>query len=145
MKHDLSRRDPATYPHQLTLDTRFGDMDVNGHLNNVAIARLFEEARVRVNRGGMLAPAAGDARSPVVVARVAIDYLAEGEYPQSVSIGYGVARIGTSSFTAALAAFQEERCIALCDSVLVHRLPGAGPSPLPPALRERLEAYRLRG
>lgn len=141
MRDDPRRRDPASYPASLTLETRFGDMDVNGHLNNVAFARLFEETRVRFNRGATMI--AG--KSSFVVAHVAIDYLAEGNYPAPVTIGYAIARIGSSSFTVAMAAFQDGTCIALCDSVLVHRDPATGPAPLPPALRERLEAHRLRG
>ncbi len=141
MKDDARRRDPASYPASQTLETRFGDMDVNGHLNNVAFARLFEETRVRFNRGATTV--AG--KSSFVVAHVAIDYLAEGNYPAPVTIGHAIARIGSSSFTVAMAAFQDGTCIALCDSVLVHRDPATGPAPLPPALRERLEAHRLRG
>lgn len=141
MKDDPRRRDPASYPASQTLETRFGDMDVNGHLNNVAFARLFEETRVRFNRG---APTVAG-KSSFVVAHVAIDYLAEGNYPAPVTIGHAIARIGSSSFTVAMAAFQDGTCIALCDSVLVHRDPATGPAPLPPALRERLEAHRLRG
>ena len=143
MKDDARRRDPAAYPASQTLETRFGDMDVNGHLNNVAFARLFEETRVRFNRAGPAAPAVGGRRSSFVVAHVAIDYLAEGNYPAPVTVGYAIARIG-SSFTVAMAAFQEGQCIALCDSVLVHRDPESGPAPIPPALRERLEALRLK-
>lgn len=145
MKADPRRRALAAYPASLTLETRFADMDVNGHLNNVAFARLFEETRVRFNRAGPAAPAAGERRSSFVVAHVAIDYLAEGNYPAPVTIGYAIARIGSSSFTVAMAAFQADQCIALCDSVLVHRDPATGPAPLPPALRERLEAMALRG
>lgn len=146
MKADARRRDPAAYPATLTLETRFADMDVNGHLNNVAFARLFEETRVRFNRGvfGSAGPAA-EKRSSVVIAHVAIDYLAEGNYPAPVTIGYGVSRIGSSSFTTAMAAFQEGVCIALCDSVLVHRDPQTGPAPITPAVRTRLEAHALRG
>jgi acyl-CoA thioester hydrolase len=150
MKADPRRRDLAAYPASLTLETRFADMDVNGHLNNVAFARLFEETRVRFNRGnlrdsGPATPAPGERRSSFVVAHVAIDYLAEGNYPATVTIGYAIARIGSSSFTVAMAAFQEGSCIALCDSVLVHRDPTSGPAPIPPALRERLEGFALRG
>lgn len=145
MRDDPRRLLPASYPHHQHLETRFADMDVNGHLNNVAIARLFEEVRVRFNRAGPVNPLSGEIRSHYVVARVAIDYLAEGEYPAPVSIGYAVSRIGSSSFTVAMAAFQDGRCIALCDSVLVHRLPDSGPAPMPQALRERLEAHALRG
>lgn len=145
MKDDARRRDPAAYPASQTLETRFGDMDVNGHLNNVAFARLFEETRVRFNRAGPAAPVAGERRSSFVVAHVAIDYLAEGNYPAPVTVGYAIARIGSSSFTVAMAAFQDGACIALCDSVLVHRDPETGPAPIPPALRERLETLRLKG
>jgi acyl-CoA thioester hydrolase len=145
MKADPRRRERAAYPHHHILETRFADMDVNFHLNNVAIARLFEEVRVRFNRAGPVHEAAGDARSRYVVARVAIDYLSEGNYPAPVWIGYAVTHIGNSSFTIAMAAFQDDACIALCDSVLVHRLPGSGPAPMPQALRERLEAHALRG
>lgn len=157
MKHDPNRRLADAYPASLTLETRFADMDVNGHLNNVAFARLFEETRVRFNRAnfshaGLAAPqgtlAPGEKRSSFVVAHVAIDYLAEGNYPAPVTVGYAIARIGSSSFTVAMAAFQDGPkgfdCIALCDSVLVHRDPATGPAPLPPALRERLEAMALR-
>ena len=145
MRDDARRRDPAAYATSLTLDTRFGDMDVNGHLNNVAFARLFEETRVRFLRFGSGSPAGKKAPSSVVVGHVAIDYLAEGNYPAPVTVGYAIARIGSSSFTVAMAAFQEGQCIALCDSVLVHRDPESGPAPIPPALRERLEALRLKG
>jgi len=145
MKDVARRRDPAAYATSLTLDTRFGDMDVNGHLNNVAFARLFEETRVRFLRFGSGAPVGKKAPSSVVVGHVAIDYLAEGNYPAPVTLTLAIGRIGSSSFTVAMAAFQEGQCIALCDSVLVHRDPETGPSPIPPALRERLEALRLKG
>ena len=145
MKADPRRAQVAAYPASQTLETRFADMDVNGHLNNVAFARLFEETRVRFNRAGPAAPVAGEKRSSFVVAHVAIDYLAEGNYPAPVTVGYAIAHIGNSSFTVAMAAFQDGACIALCDSVLVHRDPETGPAPIPPALRERLEALRLKG
>jgi acyl-CoA thioester hydrolase len=144
MKADPRRRDAAAYPASLTLETRFADMDVNGHLNNVAFARFFEETRVRFNRASV-APAPGERRSSFVVVHVAIDYLAEGNYPAPVTIGYAIAAIGRSSFTVAMAAFQDGACIALCDSVLVHRDPETGPAPIPPGLRERLETLRLKG
>ena len=47
LKDEAWRLDPAAYRLRLTIPTRYGDMDANAHLNNVAIARLFEESRVR--------------------------------------------------------------------------------------------------
>lgn len=145
MRDDPRRRLRATYPWGVVLEPRFGDMDANRHLNNVAVARLFEETRVRFNwdTGRALGNLAG--RPRFVVGHVAIDYLGEGEYPEPVDIGYGVVSIGNSSFRIGMAAFQAGACIALCDSVLVHRGPQGGPAPLPDELRARLEAYALNG
>jgi hypothetical protein len=33
-----------------TVSTRYGDLDPNGHVNNVAIAQLYEDARARLSR-----------------------------------------------------------------------------------------------
>ena len=41
------RLDPAAYPHHDVIQTRFQDLDVLGHINNVAWAALFETARIR--------------------------------------------------------------------------------------------------
>jgi acyl-CoA thioester hydrolase len=49
-KPESWRLDPASYPTHVEMQTRFQDMDINGHLNNVAFAVLFENARVLVNR-----------------------------------------------------------------------------------------------
>lgn len=141
MRGDPQRLIAASYPTRLDLPTRYGDMDANRHLNNVAIAQLFEEARVQFNTGS--ARLFGGDRPRFMVAHVGIDYLAEGQYPEPVALHLGIAHIGTSSFRMAMAAFQQDRCFALCDSVLVVRGPDGSAAPLPAVLRERLEAHRL--
>lgn len=143
MRDDPRRRDPATYPSRITLETRFTDMDVNRHLNNVAVQRLYEEARVRFNWALRAAhPELG--RPRYLVARVATDYLAEGSYPAPVEIGYGIASFGRTSFVAALGLFQQGDCIGLCDTVMVYR-GDDGPAPLPEPLRAVLGEWALRG
>ena len=37
----------ASYPYRLPIETQFSDMDVAGHVNNVAVARFYECARAR--------------------------------------------------------------------------------------------------
>src|SRR3546814_11330256 len=49
-KPDSWRLDAASYPVCEVFQTRFQDMDINGHLNNVAFAALFESGRVMMNR-----------------------------------------------------------------------------------------------
>jgi acyl-CoA thioester hydrolase len=145
MKTDPRRLLLASYPWVQTMETRFADMDVNRHLNNVAFSRFFEETRIRFN-GTLFANANADAspRPRYLVAHVAIDYLGEGSYPEPVTMTYAVGSIGRTSFRSQKAMFQNDRCIALCDTVLVHR-GDAGPAPLPDALRSRLEAFGLKG
>jgi acyl-CoA thioester hydrolase len=138
MKHPPARLILNRYPWQLTMETRYGDQDPNRHLNNVAISRFFEETRVRFNWHLLVAGPPMD-RPRFLVAHVSIDYLGEGHYPAPVTMAYGVLGIGSSSFRAGKAMFQHDKCIALCESVLVHR-GEAGASPLPEPLRERLLA-----
>ncbi len=147
MKFDPRRRDPASYPWSCVMETRFADMDVNRHLNNVAITRFFEEARIRFNWSLIAASRAAGAdmaRPRYLVAHVAVDFLGEGNYPDPLTLTYAVGPIGTTSFRCLMGMFQAGACIALSDSVLVHR-GEAGPAPLPAELRARLEAFPLKG
>lgn len=114
------RLDPATYPVSMTAQTRFQDMDINGHLNNVAFAALFENARVQLNRN--VRPWADrPANERTMVAAVEINYLREANYPDDIIVCSGIGRIGTSSWTIEQAMFQNGGCIATCDTVIVCR------------------------
>ena len=124
------------------MQTRFQDMDINGHLNNVAFAALFENARVLLNRRTRpLGERPANERTMVAV--VEINYLAEGSYPAPVTIMSGIGRIGTSSWTIAgpivQAMFQNERCIAACGTVVVARTDNQH-KPLRADLRDALAA-----
>ena len=139
------RLDRASYPKHEVKQTRFQDLDTMGHLNNVAFAALFEDARVRMNqqlgrvsRGKM---AEGSFRA--VVARNEINYLAEGSFPEDVEIALGIGRIGNRSFEMLAAAFQSGQCIATCDTTIVMTDP-KGES-LPADFVTRLEGQRVRG
>jgi len=142
MKADPRRRDLARYPWQVTLETRFADMDFNHHLNNVAVARLYEEARVRFNSNLWRAHPKIE-RPFYFVGHVAIDYLGEGHYPAPVTIGYGIGSIGTKSHRVTMGMFQNGVCIGLSDTVMVFRGPD-GPAAIPGTLREILEGWMLR-
>ena len=131
-----------TYPVMVAMQTRFQDMDINGHLNNVAFAGLFENGRVRLNRE--LRPwAERPADERTMVAAVTINYLREGSFPEDVVVGSGIGRTGNSSWTIEQAMFQHGACIATCDTVVVFRRDNAA-APLSPALREGLEALKTR-
>ena len=95
-------------------------MDINGHLNNVAFAALFESGRVLMNR--RIRPFDDrPANERTMVAAVEINYLAEGNFPDPVEIATGIGRVGTSSWSIVQAMFQNGGAIATCDTVVVCR------------------------
>jgi acyl-CoA thioester hydrolase len=136
-KPDAWRLDAASYPVSEDFQTRFQDMDINGHLNNVAFAALFESARVMLNR--RVRPWGERPRNErTMVAEVTITYLAEGRFPGDVTITSGIGRIGTSSWTILQSMHQQGRCIATCDTVVVCRTDNEA-RPLRSELRAALE------
>ncbi|MDX8356740.1 acyl-CoA thioesterase [Sphingopyxis terrae] len=141
-KPESWRLDAASYPVHLDLQTRFQDMDINGHLNNVAFAALFESGRVLLNRE--IRPwEERPANERTMVAAVEINYLGEGNFPDPVEIATGIGRLGTSSWTIVQAMFQNGRAIATCDSVIVCRTDGAA-KPLRREMVAELEAKLAR-
>ncbi|HEV2597492.1 acyl-CoA thioesterase [Sphingopyxis sp.] len=141
-KPESWRLDAASYPVCIDLQTRFQDMDINGHLNNVAFAALFESGRVLLNRE--IRPwEERPANERTMVAAVEINYLAEGNFPDPVQIATGIGRLGTSSWTIVQAMFQNGRAIATCDTVVVCRTDGEA-KPLRAEMVVELEAKLAR-
>lgn len=144
-RFDPARLKAESYPHSAPVETRFQDLDPLGHINNVAMGALFEAGRVRFNRAFLLEH--GRRANPGVrwlVARVDINYLAEGAFPEPMLIANGIGRIGNASWSILSAAFQYDRCIALCDTVLVYTNE-VGPAALPEPLRLILNDHLMRG
>ncbi len=142
MKAEAPRLLESAYPEFIRITTRFGDMDFNGHLNNVAFAQFFEDARVSFNRklifDNDIHPSARDYR--VLVASVEIAYVREGYYGPDVTVGIGVKRIGRSSFELGAAVFQDGHCLAVHDSTVVYKGVAEG---MPARARAALESKML--
>lgn len=141
MKPSPDRLILERYPCIVTMQTRFADMDPQHHLNNVAIAGLYEDGRVRLNNE-IMAGGWGSSGPRTVAAHVSIAYLREGFYPGEVTLGGGILSVGRSSYVMGQAMFQNGECIGVCDSTLVYR-EDAGPAPLPEALRATFERFMI--
>ena len=136
-----------SYPIVDEIAARFGDMDVNAHLNNLALESLHENARATMNR--RLLPGAYDGagrRLRLVTSQNAVHFLAEAHWPSMIQTGAGVGNVGRTSYVASTGLFVGGACIGVCDTVLV--LVGgpedpAGPVPLPDELRAALQTVRL--
>src|SRR5690606_41397103 len=92
-KPERWRLDAANYPVCIELQTRFQDMDINGHLNNVAFAALFARGRVLLNRD--VRPLdERPANERTMVAAGEINYLADGSFPAPVPLARRLSRLG---------------------------------------------------
>lgn len=134
------RTNIGSYPFVHSAQTRFADLDQLGHINNVAMAGLFEHGRGMFTQSIGLHNYAKNHRW--LIARVEINYLAESYFPEHVKIASGIYRVGNSSWEVASAAFQSGKCVATCGTVTVMTNKD-GASPISDPLREALERLRV--
>ncbi|MGW0163305.1 acyl-CoA thioesterase [Mycobacterium sp. NPDC003323] len=138
-----SRSSKALYPVTGLAIARFGDVDANGHLNNLALESLHENARAEFNDRifpGIYQPAARTIR--LVSASNVVHFLAEVHWPARIETGLGIGRLGRTSYVVSTALFVGQTCVSLCDTVLVI-LDDNGPTPIPADARTRLTEYLL--
>ncbi|MEP7349111.1 MAG: acyl-CoA thioesterase [Sphingorhabdus sp.] len=140
-KPDPWKADISSYPFVHSTETRFADLDLLGHINNVAMAGLFEHGRGLFNHSMDFQRRAPGQRWLIV--RVEIDYLAEGFFPEHVQIASGIGRIGNASWDIASAAFQGGKCVAICNTTIVLTNK-EGASPLPEGLRHEFERLMVK-
>ncbi len=96
---------------------RYGDTDRQGHINNAVYCTLFESGRVAFlyDENGSVA---GSGKT-FVIARLAMDFLAEMNFPGVAEVGSRVLSIGRSSFTVGQALFKDSDCCSTSESVIV--------------------------
>ena len=131
------------YPYVDEIAVRFADMDVNAHLNNLALESLHENARATMNRQLLPGAYRTGPRLRLVTSQNAVHFLAEAHWPGMIQTGAGVGRIGRTSYVASTGLFVEGRCIGVCDTVLVL-VGDDGPVELPEEFRNAVEGARLR-
>jgi acyl-CoA thioester hydrolase len=143
MKPDPARLDPAVYPLHVIVPSRFRDLDTLGHINNVAIGSFYEEGRAAVNRAAFPTEFRREHSMRMLIADVHIAYLGEAHYPGDLTVGAAISHIGRTSYTIALALFQESVCVGTCETILVNT-DGKHPAEIPAAGRRALEALMLK-
>lgn len=144
-KPDPALLDPARYPFSCDIATRFADLDLNRHLNNVALAEICEEARVRFHgASGFIAAISGAGPgSGAMVVSFAIEYLGQGYHPDPVSAHVAATRIGTSSYGLAILIRQNGNTIAHAQAAMVA-VQGGQPTPIPDDFRDTVGPWMLR-
>lgn len=107
----------SDFPLRVCNKIRFPDLDRQGHVNNSVFSTLLEAGRVDL----LYDPAAPlmEPGSAFVIVRLVLDFRGEVLWPGSVWTGTRITSIGRSSVKMQQALFQETRCVATADIVLV--------------------------
>ena len=131
----------ASFRERRAIPGRFRDVDARDHLNNIAIAELFSEARAHFVRAGFAVSGRPDGTF-FVVGQQAVFYAGEARYPGDIEIGSGLFAIGGSSLRFGQALFNDGQCTAIGEAVLVCARKGRA-VPFPPGFAEHVESFLL--
>ncbi|OBG12584.1 4-hydroxybenzoyl-CoA thioesterase [Mycolicibacterium celeriflavum] len=132
------------FPVHWPVTTRWADNDMFGHLNNAVYYALFDTAingwiNTSVGIDPLTVPWLG------VVAESGCRYLAELRFPEPLSVGLAVTRLGNSSVTYRLGLWQPDGPVAAVGHwvhVYVDRA-ARRPVPIPERIRALLEKARV--
>jgi len=128
------------YPARTQQILRYGDTDRQGHVNNAVYATFCESGRVAIlyDPSQSMPPQGMN----FVIAKLTINFVAEGFYPGTVNIGTRVSRLGSSSATLEQGIFIDDTLCATATSVVVMTDNATRRStPMSDAVRTRLNAY----
>lgn len=128
------------FSHILAISTRWADMDIYGHVNNVVYYSYFDTVvNENLVRRGVLDPRTSPAIGLVVETRCV--YFKSLNFPEPVLAGIRVPKLGSSSVRYDIALFQGEGPAA-AQGHFVHVFVDREtqrPTPIPPDVRAVLE------
>ena len=140
---DRSRELKESYPFHMRIPTRWGDNDMLRHVNNVAYFRFIEAVVVQFQM-----EVAGVDWEKDAIVPVAIESLCRFHhslsFPEQVTAGLRVMRIGGSSLTFALALYGESNPLPAATGRFVHvyaDLETGSAHPIPEGRRALYEGY----
>jgi acyl-CoA thioester hydrolase len=132
------------FPHRLSDNVRFADLDPNQHVNNAVYATYFETGRVTL----MKDPSYGLMPDGVawIMVRLDIHFRAELRWPGTIEMGLGVVKFGRTSVTFDQVVFSEGKCIASARAITVLIDEATRkPVPLTPELKAKFAPWIRRG
>ncbi|ALN71937.1 MULTISPECIES: thioesterase family protein [unclassified Aureimonas] len=133
-------RSRAEFAAFIEVSTRWSDNDAYGHMNNAAYYTFFDTAVTSWLLQQGLPTSPGE--TLLFVAETGCRYFSEIGFPDRVTVGLRIARLGSSSIAYDIALFRNEDDIAAAEGVFVHVHVSAEtrrPVPLPDGLRAILE------
>ena len=139
-----SLADRANFAVWNTDTLRLSDLDYQGHVNNAVHAVLFTNGRYHFIRRHVRLQGAGD--MPLALVRITIEYLREMHHPGEVECGTLIRRVGRSSVTFGQALFNDGKCAAVAEAVMVLLDPKTRrPKPLSREVATQLQSMVCAG
>ena len=142
-KENIETRD--RYPHFLSIQTRWSDNDIYGHVNNVTYYSYFDTVVncFLIDQGGL------DIETDSVIG-MAVETMCKFNkplaYPEVLEVGLRVGKLGNSSVRYEIGIFQEGAAEAAAMGHFVHvfvdRATGK-PALIPDAIRSALERIKV--
>ncbi|AEF80452.1 acyl-CoA thioesterase [Leadbettera azotonutricia] len=129
----------------ITVQPRFGDMDILGHINNTVPAAWCELAGTSVLK--IFSPDLNISLDTLslIVAHTDFDFLVEMGIKSAIEIKTWISKIGTSSFTIYHEIWQDSRCCVKSHAVLVcFNFITKKSFPIPEDKRKILEEHFIR-
>ncbi|HVT37131.1 MAG TPA: thioesterase family protein [Nevskiaceae bacterium] len=116
MNAPVTRED---FSHFIRIDTRWGDLDTLGHVNNAVFFTFDESARLDYF-GQMFG---NDPKFwkdyGIILASIGCDFIAQLHHPSTLDIGLRIARIGRSSMTSQAGMFVGNKLVAVSRGTIV--------------------------
>ena len=108
-----------SYPHKLTIPTRWNDNDIYGHVNNAVYYFFFDTVvNEYLIENGLLELGKSDTVGLVVDTGCA--YFAPVSFPDNIVAGLRVAKLGSSSVRYEIGLFRNDETMAAAQGHFVH-------------------------
>lgn len=143
---DYRQMERSDFAHFLSENTRWGDSDAMGHINNVLYARYYESARTSYFGDLLDMSFVNKMPTGVILADMKIAYLQQLHHPAEMQIGARVSRLGNSSMQFEAAVFVEgnDQAISTSRATLVWFDYGQNKTlKIPEDIREKINEYEI--
>nr|WP_246185041.1 thioesterase family protein [Paracoccus aestuariivivens] len=111
-------RDRAVFGFFTEESLRIADLDINGHVNNVAFIQLMENARNQFI--DTQTPLKRSEKMTFMLVKFDVNFIGQLHYPGKVESACRVLELGRSSLTFGQALFDGARCAATARAVIVN-------------------------